>query len=152
MPTDTLIIRCSEPHSAGPLDFIAGALVLANLGACTKPYGRDETSATIELALIEHGVRRIVILGHTGCRAHGEDLSGMILTVREQLWNLTTHPAVAARLFRGELKLEGKVYDRQSGRSHIVTLDSPDAVIYSDRQYENAIAVGSRGHNCPRPS
>ncbi len=119
-----LVIMCSEPHAASEAELHGYAILLANYGGQVSPYGRNDSSATIESAVVEHLVGDIVVVGHTGCRAHAPGALSAVDSVRRQLQNLAVHPAVAGPLLRGELHLWGKVFDRETGTSQSVSLNA----------------------------
>ncbi|MDA0785997.1 MAG: carbonic anhydrase [Proteobacteria bacterium] len=71
---DVMLIACSDSRvePAVLLDIEPGELFIArNVANLVPPYGPDEnphgTSSAIEFAVLDLGVRHIIVLGHSGC-------------------------------------------------------------------------------------
>ena len=67
--------------------------------------------------------------------------------VKLQLQHLKTHPAVAARLAKGNLTLHGWVYDIKSGGVTALD-DATNQFVSVDARYANEIAKVAAGHEC----
>jgi carbonic anhydrase len=156
---DTLFITCSDSRispnqltQTEPGDLF----ILRNAGNLIPAYNGNQVGgegATIEFAIVELGVKHIVVCGHTLCGAmkallHPEKLSGVPQVAKWlahaeptrrlveenyahldeadrttvmaeenvllQIENLRTHPAVRAKLARGELSLHAWVFKIQT--------------------------------------
>jgi carbonic anhydrase len=103
--------------------------VYRNAGNIVPPYtaGYDGASAAIEFAVMALGVRHIIVCGHAdvarqitsgreGGLAAPDALDHLVhQNVIAQLYNLRTHPSVAAKLATGQLAIHGWVYHIASG-------------------------------------
>lgn len=120
-----------------------------NIGNVVAPYGQDPSmQAAIDYAVGVLGVATITVCGHSHCGAvqaaaarrsahtvalhrwldhvrhpYRSDVDGVTAVQRNvvrQLENLGTHPAVAARLSRGDLQLVGMYFDLATSRVHFL--------------------------------
>ena len=109
--------------------------ICRNAGNIIPPHSNQTggMTASIEFAVAALGVSHIIICGHSDCghsrvatevvkekcgcaELNNNDHLGLVIeeNVVQQLQHIKTHPAVAAKIATGQVKLHGWVYDIES--------------------------------------
>ncbi len=155
------IVPPHTTHTGGmtaSIEFAVAALQVPHIVICghtecgamkgaMNPEGLDGLPHVKEW--LSYSQAAVSIVEHMGGELNDEDKMKMLLeqNVVLQLQHLKTHPAVAARLAKGDLQLHGWVYDIKTGGVNAFD-DASNSFVPVDSRYAEAMAKMTHDKGC----
>ncbi len=143
--SNVMFVLCSENHAAAALAAACEpALVLQILGGARDPAD-ESTRATVEYAIVEKGVRHVVVCGHQGCEAvasEGQDSRyATQAAVFSQCLRLREDPCVGRLLRAHRVAMRPLWFDAPEGNIFTCSLEDARVSPMSDNDFAKMLAV-----------
>lgn len=152
--SNVMFVLCSENHAAAALAAACEpALVLQTLGGARDPAD-ESTRATIEYAIVEKGVRHVVVCGHQGCEAaasEGQDSRhAPQAAVVSQCIRLREDPSIGPLLRAHRVALRPLWFDTPDGNIFMCSLEDARVTPMGDNDFAKMLALFAQGTESTR--
>ena len=142
--SDVMFVLCSENHAASAV--VAAwepAIVLQTFGGARDPSDAS-TRATFEHAVRQHGVRRVIVCGHLGCKAGALDRGADARMATQadvvaQCRRLRQDARIGPLLSNNGVTLHAMWFDDHEGDVYNCDIEGRAATLVSDDEFRRLL-------------